>query len=81
MVSRSDDCLPLSAPLLLLLLLLLLMVPLVVVLLDDSLKESFPAPVTADQMCRAPVASQEAIKELLLFCPVGSQHRAVMGLL
>ncbi len=81
MFSRSDDRLPLSAALvLLLMLLLLLMVPLVV-LLDDSLKDSFPAPVTADQMCRAPVASQEAISELLLLCPVGSQHRAVIGLL
>ena len=58
--------------------LLLFMVPLLV-LLDDSLKESFPAPVIADQMCRAPVES--AISELLLLCPVGSQHRAVTGLL
>ena len=82
MVSRSDGRLPLSAALLLLLLLMvLLLVVLLVVLLDDSLKDSFPAPVTADQMCSAPVASQEAISELLLVCPVGSQHRAVMGLL
>ena len=80
MFSRSDDRLPLSAALLLLLMLLLFMVPLLV-LLDDSLKESFPAPVIADQMCRAPVESQEAISELLLLCPVGSQHNAVTGLL
>ncbi len=82
MFSRSDDRLPLSAALLLpLLLLMVVLVVLLVVLLDDSLKDSLPAPVTADQMCRAPVASQEAIKELLLLCPVGSQHRAVIGLL
>ncbi len=81
MVSRSDDRLPLSAALLLLLMLLLLMVVPLVVLLDNSLKDSFPAPVAADQMCSAPVASQEAISELLLLCPVGSQLRAVMGLL
>jgi len=65
----------------LLLMLLLLLMVLLVVLLDDSLKDSFPAPVTADQMCSAPVASQEAISELLLLCLVGSQHRAVIGVL
>lgn len=47
-----------------------------------SLKASLPAPLAADQICKAPEASQEAIREVVLPADwaKGSQHRAVTGL-
>ena len=47
-----------------------------------SLKASLPAPLVADQTCRAPVASQDAMSGGLLpvASAMGSQHRAVIGL-